>query len=329
MARTAQQHEEQMLRASELYYYEGQTQAAVAEALGCTRWTVGRLLEDARNVGIVRITIDHPRARRHELELQLRERFGLRDAVVVPSQANTAATAKSVCSAAARHLAATRPAVHHIAVSWGRTIAGVAAEMPDAWSHGVEVVQANGGPALARGNPVGDSLYTLAERGSGTVRHLPGPTIVDSLELADLLRKDASISTTLRLAEACRVMLYSPGSVDADSVLVQSGYVSPEQVEAAQAHGVVGDVMSHFVDATGTPVLAELDRRTLSIDLDAVRRCPHVIAVASGTHKIAATRAAVSAGLCTTLITDGAVATALLNEPDPPASVRPQHPADA
>lgn len=309
-----------MLRAAELYYYEGQTQAAIAESFGCTRWTVGRLLEDARDAGIVRIVIDHPRARRHELELQLRERFGLRDAVVVPTQSNSAATGKSVCSAAARHLAATRPVIRRMAVSWGRTIAGVAAEMPDGWSHGVEIVQTNGGPALARGNPVGDSLYTLAERGPGIVRNLPGPTIVDSIELAGLLRRDASISATLRMAESCRVMLYSPGSVDADSVLVQSGYVTPEQVDAAHAHGVVGDVMSHFVDATGTPVLDELDQRTLSIGLEAVRRCPHVVAVASGMHKIGATRAAASGGLCTTLVTDSAVATALLETPESPGT---------
>lgn len=314
MARTVQQHEELMLRAAELYYYEGQTQAAVADVLGCTRWTVGRLLEDARNVGIVRITIDHPKARRHELELQLRQRFGLRDAVVVPTQPTQGVTTKSVCAAAARLLVSTRPVIRRIAVSWGRTVAGVAAEIPEGWSPGVEIVQTNGGPALARGNPLGESLYQLAERGPGTVRTLAGPTIVESPELAALLRKDSSINSTMRAAESCRVMLYSPGSVDSESVLVQSGYVTMQQIQDAHRSGVVGDVMSHYVDSFGHPVLSDLDQRTLSISLNVVKRCPNVIAVATGDHKIEATRAAVSAGLCTTLVTDSTIAQAILTD---------------
>lgn len=317
MTRSVHQHEELMLRAAELYYYEGNTQAAVAQVLGCTRWTVGRLLEDAKNVGIVRIVIDHPKARRHELEVRLKQQFGLRDAIVVPAQPNAAVTLKSVAAAASRHLCSIRPTVRRIGVAWGRTVAAIAAEMPEGWSPGVEVVQTNGGPAMARGNPLGESIYTLAERGPGTVRGLAAPTLVDSAELARLMRKDNAIGDTLRAAESARVMLYSPGTVDSDSVLVQSGFVSPEQISQIQQLGVVGDVMSHYIDPHGVPANADLDARTIALGLEFVRKCPNVMAVATGRQKIAATRAAVTAGLCTTLITDSTIAAALLSDNDP------------
>ena len=66
-----------VLRAAQLYYYENMTQDSIADRLGCTRWTVGRHLEEARQSGIVRITINHPRARVRHLEKELAERFGI------------------------------------------------------------------------------------------------------------------------------------------------------------------------------------------------------------------------------------------------------------
>ena len=306
------EHEERMLTAAELYYYEGLTQSEVSARMGVTRWTVGRLLEEAKQAGIVRIVIDHPRARRHELELKLKNAFGLRDAVVLAAQPRPADTLQAIGAAAARQLCGMKPAIRRVAVSWGRTVAAVATELPVGWARGVEIIQTNGGPVVVRGNPVGDSLYALAEKGPGTVRSLAGPAILDSVGTAHALRGEASIARTLNLAERSPVMLFSPGTVGPDSVLVQSGYVGAEQITALSARGVVGDVMSHFILADGTPADAELDARTLSISLDSLRRCPTVIAVATGEQKKAATLAAVTAGLVTHLITDSSIATYLL-----------------
>jgi deoxyribonucleoside regulator len=159
---------------------------------------------------------------------------------------------------------------------------------------------------------VGDSLYALAGKGGGSVIGLAGPTIVQDAHLADLLRNDPAIASTLRRAEACRVMLYSPGAVTPDSVLTRSGYVTAAQLEALRSAGAAGDVMSHFIRADGTVADAGLDQRTLSISLDAVRACPAVIAVASGEAKAAATASAVTSGLCTAIVTDSSIAAAVL-----------------
>ena len=57
--------EEEMLavRAAELYYDENKTQDEIGSLLNLTRWKVGRLLSEARERGIVRFEIVHPRAR--------------------------------------------------------------------------------------------------------------------------------------------------------------------------------------------------------------------------------------------------------------------------
>ena len=141
-------HELAMLRAAELYYYGRLTHAQIAEQLATSRWTVGRLLEQAREVGIVRIIIEHPLARHHQLEVELRKQFGVRDALVVPGQADSSVTMQAVCRAAAQYLTALRPRPSVLGVSWGRTTSRVATAVSDGWNPGVTVVQTNGGLAM-------------------------------------------------------------------------------------------------------------------------------------------------------------------------------------
>ena len=80
--------DKEMLHVAEMYYFEQMTHAAIAQRLSISRWTVGRILEEARRTGMVKITIDHPLARYHRFETELVDTFGLQSAVVVPVQAN-------------------------------------------------------------------------------------------------------------------------------------------------------------------------------------------------------------------------------------------------
>lgn len=312
-----------MLRAAELYYYEDLTHSQIAEQLGTSRWTVGRLLERARQLGIVRISIEHPMARHHHLEVQLKQRFAIRDAIVVPSQSDSEATAEAVSHAAAEHLAALRPLPSSIGVSWGRTTSRVAAQLASGWNRGVTVVQTNGGLALAGADLVGQALRTMSERGPGQVRLMPAPTIVQSATLAAGLRAEPAVRSALQAAEGARTILFSPGAATSTSVLVDSGYLDVDQVNALTDRGVVGDLLSHFIDARGSIVDADLDARTISMDLAALRRCPNSIAVVTGSEKVAITHAMLSAGCCRTLITDTEVATGVLGTPQPPSDPTP------
>src|SRR4029077_15242955 len=74
------------LRAATLYYLDGLTQAEIAQRLGVSRPTAGRLVARAKANGLVRIEVVVPPDLRHHLhadeERALEERFGLTEAVV-------------------------------------------------------------------------------------------------------------------------------------------------------------------------------------------------------------------------------------------------------
>ena len=190
------------VRAAELYYDQDKTQDEIGAVLGLTRWKVGRLLTYARERGIVRIEIVHPRARRGALERELVERYGLRAAVVVPAAAD-------VAGAAADYLTALRPVPRTLGVSWGRTMFDVATALSAGWATGVTVVQVNGGVSLnRRAGTAAATAAMIADKAAGHAVLLPSPAILERLETKRAIEADRTVAGVLDLARGASAFVY-------------------------------------------------------------------------------------------------------------------------
>lgn len=313
MRRGSREHSEAMLRVAQLYYENDLTQNQIARRLTLTRWKVGRLLDDAKDAGIVRIQIVHPQARQHDLEVALVERYGLAHAVVVPGGGESGAQRLTVAKAAAEFLCDLRPQPKVLGVSWGRTLDEVAAAMPSGWTRGVEVVQINGAVSRSRRPSSGADVATeIARQGLGSVSLLSAPAIVEKAATRVALEADPSVGNILGVAHKADVLLYSAGELSAESVLVDAGYLDRNAVEWLRGRGAVGDLLGRFINAAGEEVDDGLRDRTIALTLDEIRKAPCAIAVASGRAKADIARAAAANRLCTVLVTDSDVATELL-----------------
>jgi deoxyribonucleoside regulator len=303
------------VRVAELYYDENKTQDEIGGLLGISRWKAGRLLAQARESGIVRIEIVHPRARRLAMERALRDSFGLADAVVVPTPENELGVQARVAQAAADFLTSLRPVPRVLGVSWGRTLSGVAERLRNGWATGVTVEQINGGVSLnRRAGTAATTAATIAEKASGHATLLPSPAILERAETKRAIEADRTVAGVLELAGAASAYLYSAGVADESSVLVDSGYLTPADVAELVRKGAVGDVVGRYIDANGNIVDPGLDERTVGLGLDQLRAAETAIFVVAGEAKHDVARAVVTSGLCTVLVTDEATARALLPE---------------
>lgn len=300
------------VRAAELYYDEEKTQDEIGALLGITRWKVGRLLTQARERGIVRIEIIHPRARRLGVERELKDRFGLKDAVVVPESEDILSR---VAQAGADYLTALRPVPRVLGISWGRTLDRVADHLVNGWASGVTVVQINGGVSLnRRPGTASTTAAEVAHKGGGQAILLPSPAILERLETARAISSDRTVAAVLDRAANASAYLYSAGVANSSSVLVDSGYLSSRDVEELVRKGAVGDVVGRYIDANGNPVDPSLDERTVGLGLDQLRAAETSIFVVAGGSKHDIARAVVSSSLCSVIVTDEATAAALLEE---------------
>ncbi len=300
------------VRVAELYYDDNKTQDEIGSLLGITRWKVGRLLAHARDAGIVRIEIVHPRARRLGLERRLCERFGLTNAIVVPAASDDELGA-TVSRAAADYLTALRPVPRSLGISWGRTLQDVVGALAPGWATGVTVTQINGGVTLnRRAGTAATTAVTMADKGAGRAVLLPSPAILERPETKRAIESDRTVAEVLRLAEGSSVFLYSAGVADESSVLVESGYLSADDVTELARRGAVGDVVGRFINANGNVVDPSLDERTLGLGHHVLRSADTAIFVVAGAAKHDIARAVVASGLCTVIVTDEETALELL-----------------
>ena len=303
------------VKAAELYYDENKTQGEIGALLNLTRWKVGRLLSDARERGIIRIEIVHPRARRLPLERRLKDELGLADAVVVPEgqPLDVEGLQSRVALAAAEYLTTVRPVPRTLGISWGRTLELVADSLRPGWATGVNVVQINGGISVnRRTSSAAHTAFLISHKASGTATLLPSPAILEHEATKLAIEEDRTVAGVLEQAREASAYIYSAGRVDQQSVLVDSGYLTAAEVAALAEHGAVGDVLGHYIDASGGIVDPELDARTVGLGLDELRAAQHSIAVIAGASKHEICRTVVASGLCTVLVTDEGTARYLL-----------------
>jgi deoxyribonucleoside regulator len=318
------QREQLMVQAAKLYYDMHLTQQEIAQRLGLTRWQVGKMLTDAREVGIVRIQIAPNSPRLPHLESDLQKSFNLRDAVVVPAQFdNEAVILDMLGQAAANYLTALSPRPKEIGLSWGHTMAAVVRWIPQGWNKGVHVIALNGGTSRTSvpTQPV-HVASALASAGGGYATILPVPGIVGLPATREALEKDPTIADVLQLADQVPLAIFAAGALGKESILVEAGNLPAEKVEELRRLGGVGDVLGRFIDRDGNIVDPSIDSRTVGLHPNRLREKKHSICVAGGKAKHLSVRGALRARYCNILITDEETALFLLKKDAPSGAIQ-------
>lgn len=311
---SAEQREQLMIQVAKRYYHLDRTMSDLANELGLTRWQASRLLTEARETGLVRIDIVPHTPRMPGLESRIERAFGLKEAVVVPSnpEQDEALVLDAVARGAGQYLAGLGK-IPAIGISWGRTMSAIAQRLPPYWNDGVEVVLLNGSMNVRSAGPQTNNVAELfARAGRGLATLLPVPAIFGHAATKVALEQDPTIAAVMDFANRVPVLCFGIGAMVEDSVLIQSGYVSLDEHAELARKGAVGDILSRYIDAEGRIVDPALDARTIGISLDSCRNRTLSIGVAAGRRKLPAILAAARARYVNVLVTDEMTAEAML-----------------
>lgn len=279
----------QMMRAAELYYEQNLSQQKIAKMLNCSHSTVSRLLAEARDTGVVQISIRRSVDSVSELSTEMREVFGLRDAVIVRESGTDELNLKNVGLAAANFLLSVIGDHMKIGITWGNTLHHMITAIGRSEMDGVEVIQLSG--SLGQGNPEvdGPQLATrLAEQLGGICRLVPAPAVVDSASIRDSLIEQPQIKQALDLARTADIMIQGIGGMDAAiSSLERAGYMTDVERKAAEAAGAVGHVFARMIDINGQEVGNYADR-VIAIPLETMRHAMWSIGISASAKKVPA-----------------------------------------
>ncbi|WP_138757330.1 sugar-binding transcriptional regulator [Modestobacter altitudinis] len=295
------------------YYLDGRSKVEIAEEFGMSRFKVARLLDDARETGLVRIEIRHQGEIDVDLSARLRDRCGLQHAVVVDVPDDDAASLRGhVGRAAARLLAEIVTPQDVLGLAWARAVSAMARALPAL--PGTPVVQLSGALSMPEGPDTSvDVVREVARRSGGAAHLFYAPLTLPDAGTARALRQQPEVARAFDQLPSVTKAVAGVGLWEAGQSTLYDTASDDDRRELREL-GVCADISGVFVASDGTPVPTELAERMIALSADQMRAVPELVVVPYGTRKAPAVRAALRSGLVSGIVTHSTLARAVLDE---------------
>jgi deoxyribonucleoside regulator len=310
-------HEETLLAASSMYYLQDMKMESIATRLHMSRSSVSRLLKQARESGLVEITLRPTPTRAPGTSQAIASRYGV-EVYVVPTadSATVAERLEQVAMTTAKMVSNWFDSDMVLGVAWGTTLAAIARHLNKRTTRGSSIVQLNGAANnhTSGVDYVANLVSLFGDAFDARVQLFPVPAFFDFAETRKAMWRERSIARVLELQRRADIALFSIGAVagEVPSHVYSAGYLEREDIDLLQAEGVVGDVCTVFLRADGTYEDLTLNERATGPTPAELKRVPRRVCAVAGDSKVVPLLAALRAGIITHLVLDEQTATRLV-----------------
>ncbi|MEM9632406.1 MAG: sugar-binding transcriptional regulator [Pseudomonadota bacterium] len=314
VAARSRSQEDAILEVTWCYYQEGMNQNEIAERLGISRATVVNYLAEARKRDYVRISLDSDVFRNQELARGLVDRFGLQDAVVIPSSPGGAdQSLDRVTRVVADWLPNLLEPGDRLGVAWGETVYRVAEAAPRITMEDLTVVQLVGSRPAALGFAAETCSATLARRYGAHCVNLHVPLLLSDKGLVERLKQEPVIRMQLQAVADCNKTIFACGTCQSESHVVQTGLLDRDDIADCASKGAIGVICGRLIDHDGNGLNREIEDRMIAVTLDQMRNKEMGLLVGSGPQRAEPMLAAIRGGYATHVATCSDTAAAILN----------------
>lgn len=281
------------------YYLDDQKQSDIARELGVSRPLISRMLSEARELGIVEITIHEPGARESKLLERLRLQSSIRGGILVEEGANDDGTNRLLSQGAVELLR--RLGVRRLGVGWGYLIGQLVSwleENPQPDSTVTDICPLVGNASIpARNYQSNENVRLMAQQMGAAPHFLYLPALPDSLEEKQVLCSTEVYRQIYQQWEELDTALVNigdyPSSPDFAS-LVRYGSLLQQQ-------RACGRMLIYYFNEDGFIIQSEQDF-AIQIPIDILKRCPNIIGVCSANTSAKALRGALRSGFFTHIV---------------------------
>jgi deoxyribonucleoside regulator len=309
-----------------MYYEDGHSQESIAEMEFCSRQTVSKALQKAKDRGIVRISIvpDLRTGYLRNLSRDVRVQLGLEDLIMVSgrnmnmiaSNEHLDDVTTEIASAAAEYLDQMLTDSDILAISGGgRFMRNLVRHLnPTRVLPHMQVVATIG--FVESRTSSGDAnliAYDLAEAYGANHLWFPCPAFLPSSEDVQMVRKLPIINEAYEMITRANVIVTSLWTPGTNNDLLTRGILSQGQLEVIESYRVVADINHWVFDAAGKCinevlkpfpyVLSGLEIPRLK-DMIKKSNAKVILVVGGSPSYVPAIRAVLRAGLVNILVTD-------------------------
>lgn len=304
-----------MLKIVTMYYEQGLTQAIIAKKMGISRPIISKMLQQAKESGIVSISIKDESAYAVELGLRLEKKYQLDDVIVIPTneQKQHEIVKKEVSRTAAYYLSERLKPEMDIGLSWGTTLADLIDEMPYQSFPTINVSPLVGGVSSEHLYfDTNHLVFRLAEKLNSRCQYFYAPALAESIELANILNQSQLVGQALEQAKRVDLAIIGVGNPNQSSTWKRLGYIGTKELQIISKTGVKGDAVASLFDKNGQTVNNEISKRMLGIKVEDLVNIPEVMVIGCGEEKVDSIQPLLLGKCCTILIIDQKIAEALI-----------------
>jgi DNA-binding transcriptional regulator LsrR (DeoR family) len=302
-------------RVARQFYLDGASKIDIAENLGISRFRVARLLDSARESGMVRIEVGLPGGSLDAgLSAELCSAFGLKQAFVFnfPDDDEVALRTR-LGEAAGQALKDLISPGDILGISWSRTLSSLTASLTQIPP--CPIVQLTGAVPPPDGRDLLDLVRSVARIGGGPAHVFYAPMILDDAQTADALRRQSDIAGAFALLPSVTMAMVAVGAW-APGLSTIYDALSPAERDELAALGVRAELAGVFIGEHGQLVPTPVDSRMIVTPGAVLEQIPFILAVAYGVAKSRAVYAAIRGEFAHGLVTHASLARALLSQRD-------------
>ena len=299
-----------------MYYLDNLSQQEISNIVKISRPTVSRALMEAREKGIVEITIHSTIPRVYKLEQKIMEKYSLDEAVIVPVLSlQDDNILKSLGDAAAYYLYENAKDNMTIGFSMGKTLDQMANSLKN---HSINkninlnVVPIVGGAGYQAPHlHANDICRRVAEVFGGEFFPIYVPAIAENEKKKLDFMSEPLVNKVFEMSLNADIIFVSVGKVDS-STFLKIGSIDESETNNLIKQGIIGDIGSWFFDENGNFPNIEINKSIVGLNFSKLRKNSKVILVAGTEPKKEVIKSALKGGWVDTLITDEDVCKYLL-----------------
>lgn len=304
-----------IVKICELYYLQNMSQKEISDSLGISRPQISRMIASAKTEGILTISIKNPFSRESEIEHQIIQKYGIKDALVLNTGGSTSEERMaSFGSEAATLLEDYIPQDTIVGLMSGKTVKTIVDSLPHGTKKLKMIVPLVGAINTSEVETHANSIARkIADFHNSPAIALNAPAYVSDAALAHRLKEEVNIKKVLELGKKCHVCVVGIGNLDMDATNIQEQGLTQDDLELLKREGAVASVCCSYLNQEGKEVGREVMDRSIGVTLKELKRS-RLIAAAIGHSKVKAIEAALKSGHIDVLVTNIATAQELLEE---------------
>ena len=274
------------------------------------------VLSEAREFGIVEISIKDPKNNVQDVSDELSHRFGLKGCLVVPTAIDSIHLITKVIASQGADFAEDILKSHStVGIAWGSTCYEFMLSFTNRNKlSDINVVPLIGGTSrISSEYQLNEMVRMFAEKLQGSPSFIYAPAIAESIADRDLYMQSTSMKSIMEKWNTMDTAIVSAGAPpDWYSTRMIVEPVQMKTMYESNRSLVIGDICARRFNLMGEFLKNDYSARVMGIDEDNLRKTENVICIAAGKQKVLSIIGALRTDVINYLVTDEATGRSII-----------------